>query len=218
MNLQRRSLLIGGGTALASAAVGGSSLLLGSCSSTRRSVPAVATAAAPELAPPAFSPLAAPAVQTRQAADVKQLFLHNLHTGDTIKTVYWENGAYVEGALDEARRALRDWRNGEQHHMDPQLFDVLHDLRERLEVDRPFQIICGYRSPATNAMLHSRSSQVAKHSLHMDGMATDLRIEGVELAHLRKAAVSLGRGGVGYYPVSDFVHVDTGRVRQWSGA
>lgn len=177
---------------------------------------AAADTAPPVIQAPPF--VAAPAVQTRQAADVKRLFLHNLHTGDTIKTDYWENGAYVEGALDEARRALRDWRNGEQHDMDPRLFDVIHDLGARLEVDRPFQIICGYRSPQTNAMLHARSSQVAAHSLHMDGMATDLRIEGVDLANLRKAAASLGRGGVGYYPVSDFVHVDTGRVRQWSGA
>jgi uncharacterized protein YcbK (DUF882 family) len=218
MDLQRRSLLIGGGAALTTAAVGGSSLLLGSCASARKNVAAVATTAGSLPVIQAPPPLAAPAVQTRQAADAKRLFLHNLHTDETIKTVYWENGAYVEGALDEARRALRDWRNGEQHHMDPKLFDVFHDLRERLDTDRPFQIICGYRSPATNALLHSRSSQVAKHSLHMDGMATDLRVEGVELAHLRKAAVSLGRGGVGYYPVSDFVHVDTGRVRHWSGA
>jgi uncharacterized protein YcbK (DUF882 family) len=157
-------------------------------------------------------------VLTRPPADVKRLFLHNLHTGETIKTDYWADGAYIPGALADARHALRDWRNGEQHQMDPELFDIFHDLSAKLETDRPFQVICGYRSPQTNAMLHARSSQVASHSLHMDGKATDLRIEGVELAHLRKAAVSLGRGGVGFYPVSDFVHVDTGRVRQWSGA
>jgi uncharacterized protein YcbK (DUF882 family) len=174
------------------------------------------TAAAPP-APPA-PPIAAPAVQTRVAADVRRLFLHNLHTGDTVKTVYWENGRYVDGALDEARFALRDWRNGQQHAMDPGLFDIFHDLSARLETDQPFQIISGYRSPATNAAMHARSSGVASKSLHMQGQATDIRIPGVQLAHLRKAALSLGRGGVGYYPVSDFVHVDTGRVRQWSGA
>lgn len=216
MDQQRRSFLFGGGVAMASVAVGGSSLLLGSCASTRKSVPTV-TAAAPELAAPAAAPLAAPAVQTRQIADVKRLFLHNLHTGDTIKTEYWADGSYIPGALSEARHALRDWRNGEQHEMDPQLFDLFHDLSAKLEADRPFQIICGYRSPQTNAMLHARSGQVAAHSLHMDGKATDLRMEGVDLSYLRKAAMSMGRGGVGYYPTSDFVHVDTGRVRQWSG-
>ena len=85
----------------------------------------------------------------------------------------------------------------------------------RLETDRPFQIISGYRSPATNAAMHERSSGVASHSLHMQGMATDIRIEGVQLAHLRRAALDLGRGGVGFYPQSNFVHVDTGRVRYW---
>jgi uncharacterized protein YcbK (DUF882 family) len=220
MNSGRRSFLIGGGAAAASIAAGGASLMLGSCTSMRTSAASTTTAvaqAAP-VAPPVISAPPAPAVLTRPAADVKRLFLHNLHTGETIKTEYWADGAYIPGALAEARHALRDWRNGQQHQMDPELFDLFHDLSARLESDRPFQVICGYRSPQTNAMLHARSSQVAAHSLHMDGKATDLRIEGVELAHLRKAAVSLGRGGVGFYPVSDFVHVDTGRVRQWSGA
>jgi uncharacterized protein YcbK (DUF882 family) len=157
-------------------------------------------------------------VVTRPASDARGLFLHNLHTGETLKTVYWERGAYVDGALGEARRLLRDWRNDQQHAMDPELFDLFHDLRARLDVDRPFQIISGYRSPVTNAALHARSSGVATHSLHMSGKATDLRVEGVELRHLRSAALDLKRGGVGFYPVSNFVHVDTGRVRQWSGA
>lgn len=202
---------------MAAGLVAGCGSMVGSRQLAKGTSSALVAAASPApVAAPAA--IAAPAVQTRVATDVKRLFLHNLHTGETLKTVYWEGGGYVDGALAEARHALRDWRNGEQHPMDPRLFDVFHDLGARLEVDRPFQIICGYRSPATNAMLHSRSSEVASHSLHMDGKATDLRVEGVELAHLQKAALSLGRGGVGYYPVSDFVHVDTGRVRRWSGA
>lgn len=219
MDFGRRSFLIGGGAAAASIAAGGASLMLGSCASSKLQT-AAATDAVAQAAPivtPAAPTISAPAVLQR-AADVKRLFLHNLHTGETIKTDYWADGAYIPGALAEARHALRDWRNGEQHQMDPKLFDLFNDLRANLETDRPFQIICGYRSPQTNAMLHARSSQVASHSLHMDGKATDLRMEGVELTHLRKAAMSLGRGGVGFYPVSDFVHVDTGRVRQWSGA
>jgi uncharacterized protein YcbK (DUF882 family) len=206
MDLQRRALFMGGGALVATAALTG--------------LDKVGARLSPIAAPasPAPAPVAAPAVVTRPAADARRLFLHNLHTGETLKTVYWEGGAYVDDALAEARRVLRDWRNGQQHEMDPELFDLFHDLRVRLDVDRPFQIISGYRSPVTNAALHARSSGVATHSLHMQGKATDLRVEGVELRHLRRAALDLKRGGVGFYPVSNFVHVDTGRVRQWSGA
>jgi uncharacterized protein YcbK (DUF882 family) len=208
VDLQRRALILGGGALAGSAAIAACVKL-----------PPLAKAAAAPVAPSGVrSALAAPAVQTRPAADVRRLFLHNLHTGDTVRTVYWENGRYVDGALDEARFALRDWRNGQQHRMDPGLFDIFHDLSTRLETDRPFQIISGYRSPATNAAMHARSDGVASHSLHMQGMATDIRVEGVQLAHLRRAALDLRRGGVGFYPQSNFVHVDTGRVRQWAGA
>lgn len=205
MDLQRRALFVGGGALAASAALGGLTKL------NARPAPIVAQ-------PPPPPAMPAPAVVTRPAADARQLFLQNLHTGDRLKTVYWENGAYVEDALDEARHVLRDWRNGEQHQMDPELFDIFHGLRTRLEVDRPFQIISGYRSPATNAKLAAQSSGVAKRSLHMQGKAVDLRLEGVDLRHVRKAALDMGAGGVGFYPRSNFVHVDTGRVRQWSGA
>ncbi|HEY0647840.1 DUF882 domain-containing protein [Phenylobacterium sp.] len=205
MDPQRRAFILGGGALIGSAALGAAAKL----------PPRAPTVAPPVTPPPA---LAAPAVQTRPAADVRRLFLHNLHTGDTVKTVYWENGRYLNDALAEARFALRDWRNGQQHAMDPGLFDIFHELGARLETDRPFQIISGYRSPATNAALHARSSGVASKSLHLQGMATDIRVEGVQLAHVRNAALDLGRGGVGYYPVSNFVHVDTGRVRRWGGA
>lgn len=205
MDLQRRALFVGGGALVATAAMGGLDKL------SARTAPTSAVRPAPR-------PVAAPAVVTRPAADARQLFLQNLHTGDRLKAVYWENGVYVEDALAEARHVLRDWRNGEQHEMDPGLFDIFHGLQSRLEVDRPFQIISGYRSPNTNAKLAARSSGVAKRSLHMQGKATDLKLEGVDLRHVRKAALDLGAGGVGFYPQSGFVHVDTGRVRQWSGA
>jgi uncharacterized protein YcbK (DUF882 family) len=208
MDLQRRALFMGGGALVATAAL----------SRLHKVGARLTPTAAPASPAPAPTPVAAPAVVTRPAADARRLFLHNLHTGETLKTVYWEGGAYVDDALAEARRVLRDWRNGQQHEMDPELLDLFHDLRTRLDVDRPFQIISGYRSPVTNAALHARSSGVATHSLHMQGKATDLRVEGVELRHLRRAALDLKRGGVGFYPVSNFVHVDTGRVRQWSGA
>lgn len=210
MDLQRRALLIGGGAALTATLAGGGARLWGARPTPGEGAPAAVTPA------PAVMP--APAVQLRPASDARRLFLHNLHTGETVRPVYWAEGRYLDDGLAEARRALRDWRTGEQHPMDFGLFDVLHDLSARLEVERPFQIISGYRSPATNARLHARSAGVARSSLHMQGKAMDLRLEGVDLAHVRKAALRLGRGGVGYYPSSNFVHVDTGRVRQWAGA
>jgi uncharacterized protein YcbK (DUF882 family) len=123
----------------------------------------------------------------------------------------------VPDALAEAMRVMRDWRNGQEHVMDPRLFDLLHAIQGQLEVATPFQLISGYRSPETNAMLHAESGQVASKSQHLLGKASDIRVEGVDLANLHKAAMSLKGGGVGFYPVSNFVHVDVGPVRQWSG-
>jgi uncharacterized protein YcbK (DUF882 family) len=169
----------------------------------------------------AMAGAAAPAVGRAEAlagGGVRRAVLHNLHTGDTFNEVFYANGAYVPDALAEAMRVLRDWRNGEEHPMDPRLFDALHAINTRLDTNRPFQVISGYRSPDTNAMLHARSSGVAEHSQHMLGKACDVRVEGVELRHLRAAALDVSAGGVGYYPVSNFVHVDVARVRQWTGA
>lgn len=149
---------------------------------------------------------------------MKRAALYNLHTGDSFNEVFYAEGRYMPDALAEAMRVLRDWRNGEEHPMDPRLFDTLHEINARLDTTSPFQVISGYRSPATNAMLHARSSGVAEHSQHVLGKACDVRVEGVALRHLRNAALDVGAGGVGYYPVSNFVHVDVARVRQWTGA
>jgi uncharacterized protein YcbK (DUF882 family) len=166
----------------------------------------------------AAATIAAPAVLKAQALPgVKRAMLHNLHTGDSFNEVYWANGQYVPGALAEAMRVMRDWRDGREHPMDPRLFDALHAINTRLETSQPFQLISGYRSPHTNAMLHARSSGVAEKSQHTLGKASDVRVQGVDLRHLRKAALDVGAGGVGYYPVSNFVHVDVARVRQWVG-
>jgi len=163
--------------------------------------------------------VAAPAiVRAQPLAGVRRAVLHNLHTGDTFNEVFYADGRYVPGALAEAMRVLRDWRNGEEHPMDPRLFDALHGISDRLDTNRPFQVISGYRSPRTNAMLHARSSGVAERSQHVLGKAIDVRMEGVALRNLRAAALDVGAGGVGYYPVSNFVHVDVARVRQWTGA
>jgi uncharacterized protein YcbK (DUF882 family) len=142
----------------------------------------------------------------------------NLHTGESLSATYWEAGAYVPDALAALNHLLRDHRTGEVHAIAPNLFDLITSLRGRLETKATVQVISGYRSPLTNAALHARSEGVASHSLHMLGQATDLRIAGVELDHLRDAALSLRGGGVGFYPRAQFVHVDVGRVRAWNGA
>lgn len=122
---------------------------------------------------------------------------------------------YVPSALSRVDRFLRDFRTGEIHEIDPALLDLLNDLAALTGAAEPYHVISGYRSPTTNAMLRRRSGGVARRSLHMDGKAVDVRLPGVPLRTLRDAAVSLGRGGVGYYPGPDFVHVDTGAVRIW---
>ncbi|HSV02934.1 MAG TPA: DUF882 domain-containing protein [Phenylobacterium sp.] len=145
----------------------------------------------------------------------RSLSLHNLHTGESLRATYFEDGAYLPDALEAMNHLLRDFRTGEAHPIAPGLLDLVSILRNRVESDQTVQVISGYRSPATNAALRERSHGVAAHSLHMQGMAMDIRLPGVDLAHLRDAALDLRRGGVGYYPDSDFVHVDVGRVRRW---
>ena len=137
------------------------------------------------------------------------------HTGESLAVDYQVDGVLVPGAVNSLNRFLRDHRNGRVVEMDPVLFDVLWTLRERAGVDTPYQLISGYRSPETNEMLRGLGRKVAKNSLHMQGRAIDVRLPGVPTAKLRDLARELGVGGVGYYAHSDFVHVDTGRVRYW---
>lgn len=161
-------------------------------------------------------PSAAPAAIPSSPA-MRSVSLQNLHTGETMQGVYWADGAYIPEVLDAVNLHLRDYRNGAVHVIDPQLLDLLDALNTLTETRGSFQVISGYRSPQTNALLCERSGEVAKHSLHMQGMAIDIRLADVELDHLHKAAMSLGRGGVGFYPDSNFVHVDVGPVRSWRG-
>lgn len=151
-------------------------------------------------------------------AQARRLALHNLHTGESFDDCYFDAGRYVPDAVEAVNRVLRDYRTGDMHAMDPRLLDLLNQVHGRIGSNQPFQVISGYRSPKTNAMLHERSGEVAAHSLHMDGMAIDVRVEGVALDHLHKAALDPQVGGVGLYPTSNFVHMDVGRVRRWSGA
>jgi uncharacterized protein YcbK (DUF882 family) len=141
-------------------------------------------------------------------------FTH-LHTGERLTVEYFDRGAYLPDALQAIHRLLRDFRTGEEHTIDPGLLDLLHRLSIETGTRKPFEVISGYRSPATNNLLRSRSEGVASGSLHMQGQAIDIRLADVRLPLLRAAALDLRRGGVGYYPASNFVHVDTGRVRTW---
>jgi uncharacterized protein YcbK (DUF882 family) len=158
--------------------------------------------------------LAAPTA-SRAAAATRQLSFVHLHTGERTTIEYFQTGRYVPDALAAANRLLRDFRTGDVAAIDPALLDLLHGLGERLGIAPTFEVISGYRSPATNAALHRRSAGVASGSLHMLGRAIDIRVPGVPLPVLQATALSLRGGGVGYYPSSNFVHVDTGRVRRW---
>ena len=145
----------------------------------------------------------------------KTLALENLHTGDKLKLTYYEGGRYINDALREISFLLRDYHNDYVHPIDTDLLDQLYDLKLSLGINKPFHIVSGYRSPVTNAKMRKRSHGVAKNSLHMEGRAIDIRIEGVDTRDIRNAALAMQRGGVGYYERSDFVHLDTGSVRTW---
>lgn len=145
----------------------------------------------------------------------KALSFLNTHTGDSLKLTYFVQGQYLKDALDEINYLLRDFRTGDVHPIDPALLDQLHDLKQLFGFRKPFHIISGYRSPLTNSRLHERSHGVSKHSLHMEGRAIDIRVEGLDTRLIRSAAIRMKRGGVGYYPRSNFVHLDTGRFRTW---
>ena len=157
----------------------------------------------------------APAMAQARSTEPRVLAFNHLHTGERLEVAYFDGGSYLPDAMGAVNRLLRDFRTGDVGTMDPALLDLLHALRVRTGSRKPYEIISGYRSPATNRMLHERSSGVATKSLHMSGQAIDIRVADVPLGDLRQAALSLQRGGVGYYPGSNFVHVDTGRVRAW---
>ena len=177
------------------------------CQSRRRFLSVCGGAAAALLVQPAFAGLA--------SGEERILRFNHLHTGEKLNCAYWCDGQYQPEALAEINHLLRDFRTGEQYPMDPALLDMLHKLQRAMDSRQPFEIISGYRSPKTNNLLRNSSSGVAKKSLHMQGKALDIRLPGRDLNQLRLAARSLRAGGVGYYPDSNFIHVDTGRVRYW---
>ena len=156
-----------------------------------------------------------PARPASAQSAARRLAFYNIHTDESLRATYWERGRYLPDCLREIDFILRDFRTGDVRTIDPALLDLLHQLCATMEYDEPISVISGYRCPATNAMLAARSSGVAWNSFHLHGMAIDIRLPGRRLASVRDAAIVLGRGGVGYYPGSDFVHVDTGPVRRW---
>lgn len=165
---------------------------------------AIAAAALPRLA------CAAAPVQRR-------LIVISTHTGEAVDAVYWTDRGYQPAELGRLDWVLRDHRSGEVLAIDRRLFDLLNELAASAGVSPRYQLISGYRSPATNARLAAASDGVSSRSLHMEGRAIDVRLEGLPTAQLRDLALAKQAGGVGYYPQSDFVHLDLGRVRSWSG-
>jgi uncharacterized protein YcbK (DUF882 family) len=141
-------------------------------------------------------------------------FAHT-HTGERLAVEYFHDRRYLPEALTTVDHLRRDFRTGDVHAVDPALLDLLHELTLVTDTTRPFEVISGYRSPATNEMLRLHSEGVAAGSLHLKGQAIDIRLADVPLGKLRRAALEVRRGGVGYYPVSGFVHIDTGRIRAW---
>ena len=168
------------------------------------------------LAPLVACPGIVQATSPATNSESRRLAFYHTHTAETLDVVYSEGGVYVPDALKEVHHLFRDFRTGDSHPIDPALLDILHDVQQATGGGHGrFEIISAYRSPATNQMRASRSGGVADHSLHLQGQAIDVRLPGVRTSDLRLAGLHLANGGVGYYPGSDFVHLDTGRVRSW---
>jgi uncharacterized protein YcbK (DUF882 family) len=177
--------------------------------SRRRFVTSTATALVASMAVPIITRPAHASVQARH------LNFYHTHTGEKLTIDYHDGIAYIPDSLGEINQYLSDFRTGESHPIDPKLLDILHYLKKTTDSNGVFEVISGYRSPKTNAKLRNKSNGVAKRSLHMQGKAIDIRLTGCDTHELHKACRSLAKGGVGYYQKSDFIHVDTGRVRYW---
>jgi len=180
--------------------------------STRRNILlGLATSAAVAAA----SAIVTPALAFRRPLGIRSIAVKNLHTGEHLDTVYWADGRYVPEAMRRVNWVLRDHYTDQVCRMSPELLDMLTKLQVKLRTREPFQVVSAYRCPTTNARLAAMSDGVAQNSLHMQGMAIDIRVPDRSLVKVQHAALSLAAGGVGFYPRSDFVHVDVGRVRRW---
>ncbi|MGD9919617.1 MAG: YcbK family protein [Paenirhodobacter sp.] len=153
----------------------------------------------------------------RGAGDIRRIKMYSGRTGESIDTIYWIEGEYIPEALKEINHFMRDWRTDQTVVMDPRTLDIATASHRLMDTSEPYMLLSGYRSPATNAMLRSRSRGVAKNSLHMKGMAADLRLPSRSVPQIYAAATACHAGGVGRYMRSNFVHMDCGQVRTWNG-
>ena len=153
----------------------------------------------------------------RGAGDVRRIRMYSGRTGESIDTIYWIEGEYIPEVVKEINNFMRDWRTDDVVKMDPRNFDIMAAAHRLMDVNEPYMLLSGYRSPKTNAMLRSNSKGVAKNSLHMKGQAADLRLKSRSVGQMAKAASACAAGGVGRYSRSNFVHMDCGPVRSWGG-
>lgn len=151
----------------------------------------------------------------RGSGDIRRLRMYSGRTGERIDTIYWIEGEYIGEAVAEVERFMRDWRNGQTHNIDTRTIDIMAAAHNLMDVNEPYLLLSGYRSPQTNAMLRRRSSGVARNSLHMQGQAADLRLDSRSVSQMARAAQACRAGGVGRYTGSNFVHMDCGPVRSW---
>jgi uncharacterized protein YcbK (DUF882 family) len=151
------------------------------------------------------------------AGDIRRFRMYSGRTGESIDTIYWIEGEYIPEVTKEINHFMRDWRSDDVLKMDPRNFDIIAAAHRLLDVSEPYMLLSGYRSPSTNAMLRSKSGGVAKNSLHLKGMAADLRLKSRSVSQMARAAEACSAGGVGHYPRSNFVHMDCGPVRTWGG-
>jgi len=158
-----------------------------------------------------------PAVAAVAPLKDRTLHLYHRQTREFFKETYFQEGFYVADALDRVNWLLRDWHADKIKTIDPALLDLLYNVGNRVDASKPFEVLSGYRTPETNAALRREGVRTAAHSYHMVGQAVDITLPGVSLRNMCKAALALGKGGVGYYPRSGFIHVDTGDVRHWNG-
>jgi uncharacterized protein YcbK (DUF882 family) len=148
-------------------------------------------------------------------AGTRWIELHNLNTNEVLKVTFHDANGFVAEALGKLQHLLRDYRTGEEHPIDTGLYLLLTDLARTAGREPRYDLICGYRSPQTNSALRAKGHHVAQHSLHTEGRAMDVRLQAMDLAAFRDLALAAKRGGVGFYPRSNFVHIDTGRARAW---
>ncbi|MGJ8545496.1 MAG: YcbK family protein [Sulfitobacter sp.] len=153
----------------------------------------------------------------RGAGDIRRIRMYSGRTGERLDMIYWIEGKYIKDAVKEVNHFMRDWRTDDIKNIDLRTVDIMAAAHNLMDVNEPYMLLSGYRSPKTNAMLRSRSGGVAKNSLHMRGQAADLRLASRSVGQMARAAVACQGGGVGRYSGSNFVHMDCGVVRSWGG-